>query len=59
MLHSLPTNCPRTENSWRVRKAFENGELINLRVLFDYDITPYGIKVDEKDAAIVREIFAR
>ena len=44
---------------WRVRKAFENGEIINLRFLFGYDITPGGIQVNEKDAAIVREIFAR
>ena len=44
---------------WRVRKAFENGEIINLRFLFGYDITPDGIQVNEKDAAIVREIFAR
>ena len=44
---------------WRVRKAFENGELINLRFLFGYDITADGIKVNEKDAAVVREIFAR
>ena len=44
---------------WRVRKAFENGEIINLRFLFGYDITPDGIQVNEKDAAIVREIFER
>ena len=44
---------------WRIRKAFENGELINLRFLFGYDITPDGIKVNEKDAAIVREIYTR
>lgn len=44
---------------WRVRKAFENGEILNLRFLFGYDITPDGIQVNEKDAAIVREIFAR
>ena len=44
---------------WRVRKAFENGEIINLRFLFGYDITPDGIQVNEKDATFVREIFAR
>lgn len=44
---------------WRVRKAFENGELINLRFLFGYDITADGIKVNEKEAAVVREIFVR
>ena len=44
---------------WRVRKAFENGELMNLRFLFGYDITPDGIKVNENEAAIVRETYVR
>ena len=44
---------------WRIRKAFENGELVNLRFLFGYNITASGIQVNEKDAAIVREIFTR
>ena len=44
---------------WRVRKAFENGELINLRFLFGYNITADGVQINEKEAAIVREIFAR
>ena len=32
---------------------------MNLRFLFGYDITPDGIKVNEKEAAIVRETFER
>ena len=44
---------------WRIRKAFENGELANLRFLFGYNITANGIQVNEKEAAIVREIFTR
>lgn len=44
---------------WRIRKAFENGELANLRFLFGYNITADGVQVNEKDAAIVREIFVR
>lgn len=44
---------------WRIRKAFENGELANLRFLFGYNISADGVQVNEKDAAIVREIFAR
>ena len=44
---------------WRIRKAFENGELVNLRFLFGYNITASGIQVNEKEAAIVREIFTR
>lgn len=44
---------------WRVRKAFENGELINLRFLFGYSITADGVQINEKEAAVVREIFSR
>lgn len=44
---------------WRIRKAFENGELVNLRFLFGYSITADGIQVNEKEAAVVREIFTR
>lgn len=44
---------------WRIRKAFENGELVNLRFLFGYNVTTDGIQVDEREAAIVREIFTR
>lgn len=44
---------------WCVRKAFENGELINLRFLFGYSITADGVQINEKEAAIVREIFSR
>ena len=44
---------------WRVRKAFENGELMNLRFLFGYDISADGITVNEEEAAVVREIFTR
>lgn len=44
---------------WRVRKAFENGELINLRFMYGYNISPDGIEINEKKAAVVREIFTR
>ncbi len=44
---------------WRVRKAFERGELMNLRFLFGYDISADGITVNEKEATVVREIFTR
>lgn len=44
---------------WRIRKAFENGEIVNLRFLFGYNVTADGIQVNEKEAAIVREIFTR
>ena len=38
---------------WRVRKAFENGEIVNLRFLFGYDITPDGIRVNEVDLSLI------
>jgi site-specific DNA recombinase len=44
---------------WRVRKAFENGELINLRFLFGYRIEKGKIEIDSKTAPIVREVFNR
>lgn len=44
---------------WRVRKVFENGELINLRFLFGYSITADGVQINEEKAAVVREIFSR
>ena len=44
---------------WRVRKGFENGELINLRFLFGYNITKGEITVNPEQAEIVREIFQR
>ncbi|MEG2687060.1 MAG: recombinase family protein [Christensenellaceae bacterium] len=44
---------------WRIRKAFENGELLNLRFLFGYTICKGHIQIDERAATIVREIFKR
>lgn len=44
---------------WRIRKGFENGELINLRFLFGYDIVKGVVAVNPQQAAIVREIFQR
>lgn len=44
---------------WRVRKGFENGELLNWRFLFGYSISKDGIEIDTATAPIVREIFAR
>ncbi len=44
---------------WRVRKGFENGELLNWRFLFGYSITKVGIEIDTTTAPIVREIFTR
>ena len=44
---------------WRIRKGFENGELLNWRFLFGYHISKDGIGIDEEAAPVVREIFAR
>lgn len=44
---------------WRVRQSFENGELINLRMMFGYKISKGSIIVHPENAEIVREIFHR
>jgi DNA invertase Pin-like site-specific DNA recombinase len=44
---------------WRIRKAFEQGELIQLRFLFGYRITQDKIEIDPDNAAIVREVYQR
>ena len=44
---------------WRIRKGFENGELLNWRFLFGYCVSKDGIKIDEETAPVVREIFSR
>ena len=44
---------------WRIRKGFENGELVNLRFLFGYDICKGDIRIDPVEAEIVQEIFHR
>ena len=44
---------------WRIRKGFENGELLNWRFLFGYRISKGGVEVDEETAPVVREIFSR
>lgn len=44
---------------WRIRKAFENGEIANLRFLFGYRINGAKIEIDPAQADIVREVFER
>jgi len=44
---------------WRVRKGFENGELVNWRFMFGYDIDKDGILINPSEATIVQEIFRR
>lgn len=49
---SVSDNC-----KWRIRKSFAEGELVNLRFLFGYDIDNQGISVNKEEADIVRMIF--
>ena len=44
---------------WRVRKGFENGELVNWRFMFGYDIDKSGIRINPSEAMVVQEIFRR
>lgn len=44
---------------WRIRKAFEQGELMQLRFLFGYRISRDKIEIDPGNASIVREVFQR
>lgn len=44
---------------WRVRKGFENGELLNWRFMYGYRIRKGKIEIDPHQAEIVREVFRR
>lgn len=44
---------------WRIRKGFQNGELVNLNFIYGYTIHKGSIVVNECEATIVREIFQR
>lgn len=44
---------------WRVRKGFENGELVNWRFMYGYRIRKGKIEIDPQQAEIVREVFRR
>ena len=42
---------------WRVRKSFENGELMNLRFLYGYRIRNGNVEIDPEQSKVIREIF--
>ena len=42
---------------WRIKRAFEKGDPITLRFMLGYDISREGIKINEEEAEIVREIY--
>ena len=44
---------------WRIRKGFQEGELVNLRFIFGYTINNGEVTINEYEAPIVREIFHR
>ena len=44
---------------WRIRKGFENGELVNLRFLYGYTINKGVITINAAEAEVVKEIFQR
>lgn len=44
---------------WRIRKAFQNGEIVNWNFMYGYNITKDSIEINEAEATIVREIFSR
>lgn len=43
---------------WRIRKGFENGELVNLRFLYGYDIERGKITINTQEVNDVRHIFS-
>ncbi|MBP1920840.1 recombinase family protein [Youngiibacter multivorans] len=49
---SVSENC-----KWRVRKSYAEGESINLRFMYGYDISGRSISINEFEAQIVRQIF--
>lgn len=44
---------------WQIRKGFENGELINLRFLYGYQVKRGQIEIDSASSLIVKEVFER
>jgi len=49
---SVSENC-----KWRIRKRFAEGELVNLRFLYGYNIGKNEISVNEEEAKVVKKIF--
>jgi ubiquitin len=44
---------------WRIRKSYEQGEVLQWRHLFGYDITKDSVAINPTQAEIVKEIFDR
>ncbi|WP_088227362.1 recombinase family protein [Desulfosporosinus sp. FKB] len=50
--HSVSENF-----KWRIRKQFEEGEIVNLRFMFGYRIVKGEMEIDPKEAEVVRSVF--
>ncbi len=49
---SVSDNC-----KWRIRKSFAEGELVNLRFMFGFNISNKDITINPDEAKIVKKIF--
>ena len=49
---SVSENC-----KWRIRKQFQQGEIVNLRFMYGYQINNGQIEIDREQAEIVRLIY--
>ena len=44
---------------WRIRKSFQNGEVVNWHFMYGYNITKDSIEIDEAEATVIREVFGK
>ncbi len=49
---SVSENC-----KWRIRKQFEDGEIVNWRFMFGYRSVKGKMEIDPKEAEVVRSVF--
>lgn len=49
---SVSENC-----KWRIRKRYENGEIVSLRFIYGYSIKKGVIEINQEQAEVVRMIF--
>jgi len=50
---SVSENC-----KWRIRKSYAEGESLNLRFIYGYEVSGRTIKINDHEAQIVRQIFS-
>ena len=44
---------------WRIRTAYQKGEVLNWHFMYGFNISKDSVEINEKEAAVVREVFAR